>query len=252
MLKGYPLREYTWKDWLLMIISTSLVLQVIVTYGALYLSDIGSMSDPAMIEGTLIRISINGSVYGILISLPLALLAVYWQKIPLLNRKGLSKEQSFILRGMDREDWLFLAKYIPSSYLLYIIGSILVGFFFGASEATNQVAIESLFNYVPIWVMFLMICVVAPIGEELFFRGMLLFRGNQLHTTWSRVILSAVLFGFVHSPNDVYTFYTYIGMGFIFSYAAKRTKSIEAAIVYHFINNFVGFLVILMEMGYFN
>lgn len=248
MLEGYPLREYTWKDWILMILSTSIVLQLLVTFGALYLSDFESISDPALAQITIMRISINGSVYGTLISLPLTLLAAYWQKIPLLNRRSLNKEESVVLPGLNKKDWVFLAWYIPVSYILYIVGSVVVASLFGASEATNQVAVESLFNYVPLWVMFLMICVVAPIAEELFFRGMLLFPGDRLNTTWMRVILSAVLFGLVHNPNDIYSFYTYVGMGFIFSYAAKRTQSVEAAIVYHFLNNFAGFIAILSQM----
>lgn len=252
MFDGYPLRKYTWKDWLLMIGSSSIMLQLIVTFGALFMSDFEYITDPAIATAAITRISINGSVYGILISLPLTLLAIYWRKIPLINRRGVSKEDSFILRGLNREDWKFLAWYIPVSYILYIIGGAIMAYLFGATEAANQVAVESMFNYVPIWVMFLMICVVAPIAEELFFRGILLFPGNKIETNWSRVILSAFLFGLVHNPNNLYTLYTYVGMGFIFSYAAMRTKSVEAAMVYHFLNNFMSFLVILSQFGYFN
>ena len=89
--------------------------------------------------------------------------------------------------------------------------------------------------------MFLMIVVVAPIVEELLFRGMFLFKGDRLDTTWTRLLISAILFGLIHGPSDVYTAYTYIGMGLMFSYASKRTQSVESAIIYHFLNNLVGF-----------
>lgn len=249
MFDGYPLRKYTWKDWLLMLISSSIILQFIVTFGALFISDFEHITDPAIATAAITRISINGSVYGILISLPLTFLAIYWRKIPLINRRGLSKEDSFILRGLKREDWAFLAWYIPVSYVLYIIGNVIMAYLFGATEATNQIAIESMFHYVPVWVMFLLICVVAPIGEELLFRGILLFPGDKTETNWSRVILSAFLFGLIHNPNNLYTLYTYVGMGFIFSYAAMRTKSVEAAIVYHFLNNFLSFVLIISQFG---
>lgn len=242
MLDGYPLRKYDWKDWLSMALSSSLFLQFATVIGiSLFVGLFMTTYSPE----TLLSISINGTVYGTILSLPFTLLVVYFRKIPIFNRKQLSKEEGFILPGLTKEDWLFLVKYIPFSYALYIIGSMLVGYFFGISDAANQIAVESLFDMVPVWVMFLMIVVVAPIVEELLFRGMFLFQGDRLETTWLRMIISAVLFGLIHRPSDIYTAYTYIGMGLMFSIASKKTQTVEAAIVYHFLNNLVGFLVIV-------
>lgn len=249
MLNGYPLRKYTWKDWLLMIFTSSLVLQIVVAIGASFLVDIDlsgldSETVRMMTEQEVLRLSINSTVYGTIISLPLVLLAIHWRKIPLINRRHLSRNESFLIRGLNKEDWKFLLRYIPISYVLYTIGSVIVAYFFGATEAANQVAVESLFDYVPMWIMFVMIVIVAPIAEELLFRGIVLFPGDRRETTWIRVITSAILFGLVHGPTDVYSLYTYVGMGFIFGYASKRTQTVEAAMVYHFLNNLMGFLVI--------
>jgi len=242
MLDGYPLRKYGWKDWVFMILSSSLVLQVILTF---ILSPIMVSFVDEITNELIVQISIYGTIYGTIASLPLTLLVVYWLKIPLFNRRQLSKDDSFIVRGLTKADWKFLAKYVPVSYILYTVGSMIVAYFFGATEAANQVAVESLFDYVPAWVMFIMIVVVAPLVEELLFRGVMLFPGDRLNTTWVRTIVSAILFGLIHAPTDIYSAYTYIGMGFIFAYASKRTQSIEAAMVYHFLNNLVGFIAIL-------
>ncbi len=75
--------------------------------------------------------------------------------------------------------------------------------FFGEMEAVNQDAIVLLFDYIPVWVMFIMIVIVAPIAEEVLFRGIMVFPGDKLDTTWLRVIISAVLFGLIHSPTDI-------------------------------------------------
>ena len=242
MLEGYPMRKYNWKDWLFMILSSSLVLQIVAVFVLSFSTNllVGEINPEI-----LTKISIHGTIYGTIVSLPITLLVVYWLKIPLFNRKGLGKRKSFILRGLTKEDWSFLVKYIPISYLLYLLGNVLVVFLFGESEAANQVAVESLFGYVPVWVMFVMVVIVAPVAEELLFRGLILFPGDHLDTTWVRTIISAILFGLIHGPTDVTTAYTYIGMGFIFSYAAKRTRTIEAAIVYHFLNNLLGFIIIV-------
>lgn len=249
MLDGYPLRKYDWKDWLLMIVASSLILQVIMifVFSRFAIPSPSQLSTSGMSEEFLQIIINHGVVYGTILSLPLTLFVIYKRKIPLFNRKGLSQKESFIIRGLTKKDWKFLVKYIPVSYILYTGGSIIVEKFFGASEAANQVAVESLFDHIPMWQLFLMIVIVAPITEELLFRGIILFPGNQLNTTWMRMIVSALIFGLIHTTTDidVYTLYTYIGMGIIFTYAAKRTNSIEASIIYHFLNNLMGFFAIL-------
>src|SRR5699024_3242636 len=239
MLDGYSLRKYDWKDWVLMIISSSLVLQVVFSMGMVYVGPVvmSVLLDISITIEMLEQFLFSGTVYGTLASLPITLLIVYWRKIPLFNRRQLTKEQSFIIRGLTKSDWKFLLKYIPTSFILYTLGQVILSQFLGASEPVNQLAVESLFDYIPLWQMFIMIVIVAPIAEELLFRGILLFPGDHLKTTWLRVLISAVLFGLVHNPTDLLSLYTYVGMGFIFSYASKRTETVEAAMVFHFLNN---------------
>src|SRR5699024_12849396 len=93
--------------------------------------------------------------------------------------------------------------------------------------------------------LFLLIECVARSAEELLFRGMLLFSGDKREATWLRVCISSLSFGFVHTPTVLLSIYTYVGMGLIFSYAAKHTQTFAASIVYHFLNNLLGFIVIL-------
>lgn len=248
MLDGFPLRRYRAWDWVLMILTSSLFLQVAVT---VYLSGVSSLYQAYLqtvdlpVEELVLMVSYQGAAFGTILSLPLMLLVVYWRKIPLFNRRQLTKEESFIIRGLNREDWRFLVRYIPLSYLLYVGGNVLVTYIFGEAEAVNQNTIEAMFDYIPLWQMFLMIVVVAPIVEELFFRGLMLFPGDKLETTWLRTIISAFLFGLIHTPTNIQSLYTYVAMGFMFSYAGKRTQSVEAPMVYHVLNNMMGFLAIL-------
>lgn len=247
MLDGYPLREYEWKDWVFMIVSSSLILQVVFSViGANLAPILLSLSSEGSVtfEG-LQQILVSATVTGAIASLPITLFVIYKRKIPLFNRKQLSKKESFLIRGISKKDWKFMLGYIPASYFLYLIGQIILINLFDPGQPVNQIAIESLFDYLPMWQLFLMIVVVAPITEELLFRGMFLFPGESLEVSWVRVIISALFFGIVHTPTDIFSFYTYVGMGFIFAYAAKRTESIEVAIVYHFLNNLVGFIQIL-------
>lgn len=244
MLKGYSLRDYTWKDWVLLILTSGLGLQFIIAFLASLMSDIDP-SNTAELLAQIERITINASIYGTLLSLPLTLWVIYARQIPIFNRKKLSKSEWFIIPSLSREDWSFLVKYIPISFILYRIGFVILLFIFGEMEAVNQDAIESLLEHIPIGIMFVMIVIVAPIAEEVLFRGIMLFPGKKLDTTWVRLIISAILFGLIHSPTDIPSLYTYVGMGVIFSYAAKKTQTVEAAIVYHFLNNLLAFFALL-------
>lgn len=244
MLKGYPLRDYTWKDWVLLILTSGLALQFIIAFLASLMSNVDPTNTEALLA-QIERITVSSAVYGTLLSLPLTLLMIHRRKIPIFNRKQLSKSEWFIVPGLSKEDWAFLVKYIPISYILYRVGFVILLLIFGDMEAVNQEAIESLVDYMPTWIMFLMIVVVAPIAEEVLFRGIMLFPGKKLDTTWVRVIISSVLFGLIHSPSDIPSLYTYVGMGVIFSYASKKTQTVEAAIVYHFLNNLLAFIGLL-------
>lgn len=235
-------------DWILMIVTSTFVLQIAMTFllskmvqvfSGLFLST--TLSEADIVSSIIYKSSFLGTV----LSLPLTLLVVYWRRILFFNRKQLTKKESFIVRGLNQADWKFLVKYIPTSYILYLLGNGIIVSIFGEAEAVNQMAVESMFNYIPLWQMFLMIVIVAPIVEELLFRGLILFAGDRLETSWLRVIVSATLFGMIHNPTNMQSVYTYVGMGLVFAYAGKRTNSIEAPIIYHFINNLIGFLAIL-------
>lgn len=252
MHDGYPLRKYTIKDWLLIIITSSLVLQLLTTLLTVNIVSVfpGYLRENIQFnpEG-LNQLIYQAAAIGTIISLPLTLLVIYKHKIPFFNRKQLSKEESFIIRGLTKEDWKFLLYYIPASFILYSLGYSLVVSVFGEGEAINQLAIEEMFNYVPIWQIFLMTVVVAPIVEEILFRGLVLFSRGTRETTWLRVIISSILFGLVHNPTNISSLYTYVGMGFIFSYAGKKTETLEAAMIYHFLNNLMGFLSLLLYLN---
>lgn len=248
MFEGYSLREYKLGDWLLLLMTSAFALQILLLLFSVqiiqYFPDLfwGELQSEVEVLSELVHFS---AVFGTILSLPLTLLVIYQRKIPLFNRKQLTKQESFIVRGLDKDDWKFLVKYIPSSYILFLLGNGLVVMVFGEAEAVNQLAVEGMFESVPVWQMFIMIVVVAPVVEELLFRGLILFSGKQLETTWLRIVISAILFGAIHNPTNIQSIYTYVGMGFIFSYAAKRTQSIEAPIIYHFLNNLIAFGAVL-------
>ncbi len=79
-------------------------------------------------------------------------------------------------------------------------------------------------------------CIIGPIYEEMFFRGVLL---RRLHTKLSypaAAVLSSLLFGLYH-VSPVNMIYAFLG-GLLFSWILYRTKSLRAAMITHCAGNF--------------
>lgn len=91
---------------------------------------------------------------------------------------------------------------------------------------------------------FLTVCIIAPILEEILFRGILL-RGLLQHKVNAAVaiILSSFLFGIAHLNP-----WQFIGagmLGAVFGFVYYRTKSLWLCIFLHALNNTISFLMML-------
>ena len=80
-------------------------------------------------------------------------------------------------------------------------------------------------------------CIVAPIFEELLFRGLILTALRKFGNT-NAMIITSLLFALIHGniPQSIPTF----AISMILCYVVIRTKSLLPAILIHFINNATG------------
>ena len=93
---------------------------------------------------------------------------------------------------------------------------------------------------------FITVCILAPLLEELIFRGLLL-RGllNNNVNPWLSIILVALLFGTAH-----FNPWQFMGagfLGFIFGFIYWRTKDLWICIFLHFLNNALSFIVSMQQ-----
>lgn len=247
LTEGYPLRKITIGEQLLMWLVSPVLFPLIasVLFGIIYgLWNTGTGQSPdEILEGI-------GSLDGLITfvgftgSLLLMALIIMIKKIPVMNRKRLSREESAGVRGLTKEDWKFLGWFVPVSYVLFNIGGSILEVVMGGGELVNQEAVEALVVDTPLWMLFIIIVIAAPLAEEWLFRGIIFFRKEHNEISWTTLLLTSILFGLVHIPTTVVAAYTYIGMGLLFGYAAKRTRTVEAAIFFHFFNNLIGFIVL--------
>lgn len=138
-------------------------------------------------------------------------------------------------------------------YLISYISNIIITLFLGSSDtASNQLLFESLIENNFIF-MALQAIIFAPIVEELIFRG-LIFRSLRGYNMYLAHFVSAFLFGFIHiyqgllagDMTQLLYLLSYGGMGFAFSLAYEKKKTICAPIFIHFLNNLIATVIVYL------
>ena len=89
------------------------------------------------------------------------------------------------------------------------------------------------------WVVILAAGVLAPLGEEVFFRGLLqsMFR-RYLHRSWSAVVVTSILFSGVHF-SDIKSLPALFALSVAIGYNYERTGRLYAPIMIHMLFNLV-------------
>lgn len=90
---------------------------------------------------------------------------------------------------------------------------------------------------------YLAIGVLAPLAEELVFRGAVLRRllGMMPGRQWLAIVISALVFGAVHGNLPQFVHATVIGL--ILGWMYARTRSILPGVMFHWVNNTVAYLM---------
>jgi sodium transport system permease protein len=96
-------------------------------------------------------------------------------------------------------------------------------------------ALETAFGQIPRGTVFLMAAVIAPVCEELAFRGFILSGFRHLGRRWMAIVLSSVFFGVTHGILQQSLFTCVLGM--LIAYVAVQTRSILPGILFHVTHN---------------
>ena len=142
------------------------------------------------------------------------------------------KYDLFHIRKISLKDML---KWLLSYALLFLF-YMLVNFL-GPTQSDTTQSIQSLSLSLP--VLFLDLCILAPITEEIFMRGLL--QGTVFKNTYIGLVATSVLFAYLHGPYTIPSFITYLGMGFAFGIRYKTSDNLWNSILLHALNNLVAF-----------
>jgi hypothetical protein len=149
---------------------------------------------------------------------------------------------------MAKGRWWVHLKKIPLNYL-FLFASLLIvntaiSTFTGVETSANQELVFQSFMESPALIMFAAL-IMAPIVEELVFRGGL-YRALRNRYSYKRAMfISMFAFGFIHvfasllagDFMDLWNIFTYMAMGFFFVKVYEETGSVFPAILLHFTNN---------------
>ena len=129
----------------------------------------------------------------------------------------------------DMLNWLL-------SYALLVLFYMLVNFL-GPTQSDATQSIQNLSLSLP--VLFLDLCILAPVTEEIFMRGLL--QGTVFKNTYIGLVTTSVFFAYLHGPYTISSFITYLGMGFAFGIRYKTSDNLWNSILLHALNNLVAF-----------
>ena len=105
-----------------------------------------------------------------------------------------------------------------------------------STELTTVLVVEQLvFNFA-----------FSGLGQEILFRGVLLFSLARWKGWELGVVISSILFGLVHILKGVHYVIATILIGLMYAFITYRTKNIVGPIVAHGLNNFIlGFILVV-------
>lgn len=167
-----------------------------------------------------------------------------------------------ILLIYTKTKWKFIAEHIwkPTSLAIILLSILLYALmlpfaeFLGSMVPTEGIpfleklykgmaeSFEQMFNFKI--AAFITICILAPILEEIIFRGIIL-RGMLQNgsSPVSAIIISALLFGIAHL--NPWQFFGAGFLGAVFGFVYYRTKSLWLCMFLHALNNTLAFIFML-------
>jgi membrane protease YdiL (CAAX protease family) len=122
----------------------------------------------------------------------------------------------------------------------------------GWFEGTNEISIDpdqGISALVGLLVLFgIAVTIVAPLAEEVLFRGLLFRALDGVWAGWGAIVVSGFAFGAFHTNLAVLIPFSLIGM--IFAWTFRASGSLWVTIIAHFIINSLSFIVTVIRVIY--
>ena len=170
----------------------------------------------------------------LLIFLTLLVFVVVAKKTGILSQSGKIFQQG---------DGKRIALSLLGMLLISVLGTVLLRWLHGEVTTANQASLMEEFRRGDMISFPIMLGVLAPIAEEIIFRGIIPLKIFKGYESWGYII-GGLLFAIFHGPTNIMSFVIYGGSSVILTLLAYRTRRLEVSIAVHMINN--GLPAILM------
>lgn len=149
-----------------------------------------------------------------------------------------TKDNSFENENFNELKWKKILFVLVMYGIMYLI-DLLFSTFLDIGTPENQKILEEMFRMTPITIA-MMTVVVAPIVEELIFRGLFTTYFMKNEAALSKIVIvvtSSLFFGLIHEVTPSLSLLYYSSIGTMLSITYLYTKNIKYNILLHFINN---------------
>ena len=159
----------------------------------------------------------------------------YWLK----SKKFGERRKLDIKKDFHPYEILGIALLVPGTQFLSSIVTGCVSMIFPSWLEEYEALLENagLVGDIPLLMMVYSVC-LAPIGEELAFRGVTMRIAKRAFPFWFANIIQALLFGLFHM-NPLQACYTFV-VGLFMGYICEKGGSIYHSILFHFLFNLWG------------
>ncbi|MFM0779333.1 lysostaphin resistance A-like protein [Streptococcus suis] len=106
----------------------------------------------------------------------------------------------------------------------------------GIEDTANQIGIDKLLRMIPFGLAFVRIACQAAISEEIIVRGYLFKKFFEKYKILG-IVVSGLVFAYLHGPTDLGSWIIYASPGFLLAYLYYKTDYLIYPIAVHFINN---------------
>lgn len=106
----------------------------------------------------------------------------------------------------------------------------------GIEETSNDLELTKLVENIPFWLALINMACLPAISEEIIVRGYLFKKFFEKYKILG-IVISGLLFAFLHGPTDLGSWIIYASPGFLMAYLYYKTDYLIYPIAVHFINN---------------
>lgn len=176
-----------------------------------------------------------------------ALTLLFVLGIPRLFRQYVSLEDTGLQRWPSWMDILlspaaFIVYFIGSSLLMYIASQVFSGFDVSQVQETGFTRLTQYYEYS---LAFVTLIIVAPLAEEIIFRGFLYGKLRRRMPLWIAMVITSALFGLVHGQWNVGL--DVFALSIVLCSLREITGSIWSGILLHMLKNSIAFFIIFIS-----